>query len=127
MIKAIRTWTHENFPKQTQKWWTTLHKTLNKEESLEALSKESVDSYDENMKEGLGILQLLIMKRCPAALEGQWSAILKRISACEVASKKITDYLLSTYSKKDIHYELLQYLASNLQFVTPTTYWLLKE
>ena len=109
------------------KWWKSLHTSLNAEESLEALAKESIDAYDVNMREGLGILQLLVMHKNPDLLGGKWSPIMKKISTCEDASKKVTEYLLSSYAKKDQQEELQQYLQTNLQYITPSTYWLLKE
>jgi len=61
MVKKIRTWNCATFPTMTQKWWTQLHEALNANETLEVLAKEAVDDYDYRMKEGLAILQILIM------------------------------------------------------------------
>jgi len=61
MIKKIRTWNCENFQNRTPKWWTLLHEALNANETLEVLTKEAVDDYDHNMREGLVILQILVM------------------------------------------------------------------
>jgi len=58
---------------------------LNAEESLEALEKAAIDEYDVRMREGLGLLQVLVMQNCPGASEGKWSQVLKRIAVCETA------------------------------------------
>jgi len=61
MVNKIRTWKAQNFPYLPKKWWSQLHEALNADESLEALNKEAVDDYDHRMREGLGILQILVM------------------------------------------------------------------
>ena len=61
MVNKLRTWKAHNFPFLPEKWWNQLHEALNADESLDALKKEAVDDYDHRMREGLGILQILVM------------------------------------------------------------------
>jgi len=62
-----------------EKWWTQLHEALNADESLDALNKDAVDDYDHRMREGLGILQILVMQKCPSVVDGMWSPVLKKV------------------------------------------------
>jgi len=59
-----------------QEWWNKLQYALNTNGEFEALSKEAVDDYDHQVREGLGILQLLVMIKCPTAANGFWSPVL---------------------------------------------------
>jgi len=127
MVNKIRTWKAQNFPFLPEKWWIQLHEALNAEDSLEALSKDAVDDYDHRMREGLGILQILVMQKCPLVVDGMWSQVLKKVSSCGIASRAIADYLLSNISKKDIHDEIRALLSANLQFITPSTVWFLEH
>ena len=67
-----------------------------------ALSKEAVDPYDKDMLEGLAILQLLVMEKAPAELNGAWSPLLYKIAANSETSAKIADFLLLPFTKKDL-------------------------
>jgi len=100
---------------------------LNAEESLEALEKATVDDYDLRMREGLGLLQVLVMQNCPSASEGKWSQMLKRIAVCESARSAVTRFLLESINKKDLYDEVEALISANLQYLTPTTVWLLKH
>ena len=66
-------------------WWKQLHKILNSEETLQAISKEITDEDDQSMRTGLGILELLAMEEI-GDLEGTWSPILQKIASSEVVS-----------------------------------------
>jgi len=79
-IKTIRTWKADELPNMAKEWWNNLQKALNANGELEVLSKEAIDDYDHLVKEGLGILQLLVMQKCPTAANGFWSPVLKKVN-----------------------------------------------
>ena len=60
-IKRIKAWRAEDFPTMGLKWWNELQRALDANGKSEALSKEAVDDYDHRVKEGLGILQILVL------------------------------------------------------------------
>ena len=86
-------------------WWKQLHEILNSEETLQAISKEITDEDDQNMREGLGILELLAMEEI-GDFEGTWSPILQMIASSEVVSSEIATFLLSSIGKKDLQEEV---------------------
>ena len=77
-LKKIRSWKEEDFPSAGSKRWKELQHALDVNGQSDALSKDAIDEYDHRVKEGLGILQILVMQQSPAATNGQWSPVLKR-------------------------------------------------
>ena len=77
-IKKIKSWRSEDFPTMGSKWWNDLQRALDANGRSEALSKEAVDEYDHKVKEGLGILQILVLQQSPASANGQWLPVLRR-------------------------------------------------
>jgi len=78
------------------------------------------------VKEGLGILQLLVMQKCPTAANKCYSPVLKKINQSVESTAGIIDYLLEPFNKKDLHDEIRILLLANLENFTPSTVWLLK-
>ena len=116
-----------NFPYVTPKWWKALHKALNARETLEALSKAPVSKYDRDSRTGLGILQVLVMKKIPGEIGGDRPPLLAKIADCPEAKAAIAEFLLQPFEKKEIMNELRGLLASNLAYLTPTTVWFLDD
>ena len=111
----------------TPKWWKSLHDALNAPKTLEALSKKAMGKYDTDSRTGLGILQVLVMKKAPEAIDGEWSPLLARIAECPEAKAAIVEFLLQPFEKKEIMNELRGQLAHNLAYITPTTVWFLDD
>ena len=111
----------------TPKWWKSLHEALNAPKTLEALSKKAVGKYDRDSRTGLGILQVLVMKKAPEAIGGDWSPLLAKIADCKEAAAAIADFLLQPFEKKEIMNELRGLLIHNLAYLTPTTVWFLDD
>ena len=109
------------------KWWKGLHEALNARETLEALSKKAMSKYDRDSRTGLGILQVLVMKKAPEAIDGEWSPLLAKIADCKEAAEAIADFLLQPFEKKEIMNELRGLLIHNLAYLTPTTVWFLDD
>ena len=80
MVKRLRALKGKHFPEMSPKWWTDLQNALNLNGLHETLSKEAVDEYDHSVKEGLGILQILCMRKCPTAANDYWSPVLKKVN-----------------------------------------------
>ena len=57
----IRLMKKEKLPKKDHNWWKRLQSALNVNGENEFMSKEAVDDYDHRVKEGLGVLQILVM------------------------------------------------------------------
>jgi hypothetical protein len=60
-----------------------------------------VDRDDRNMREGLAILQLVVMRRAPSVVGGTWSPLLQKISTCKEVAAAVADFLLTPLSKKE--------------------------
>ena len=107
------------------KFWSQLHQALNAPETLEALSKPSVDMDDLYMREGLAILQILVLDKAPAASDDQWSPLLQKVACNEDVSFAVSGFLLSTFTKKELHDEIRSLLTAHIGHLTPSTIWLL--
>ena len=79
------------------------------------------------MREGLVILQLLVIEKTPGVLEGAWSPLLLKIASSPQISLVIADFLLSTFNKRDLIEELRGILANNLVHLTPSTVFFLRQ
>ena len=88
---------------------------------MEALDKKPEDDFDKDCREGLGILQILVMKWAPAEMNGEWSPLFQKIASCTEVPDKIADYLLKPFEKKEIMNEVRALLAANLAHITPST------
>jgi hypothetical protein len=53
------------------------------------------------MREGLAILQLVVMRRAPSVVGGTWSPLLQKISTCKEVAAAVADFLLTPLSKKE--------------------------
>ena len=126
-IMKLRRQNPVNFPYMTRQWYDKLNQALNATETLEVLSRAPVDPYDQEMREGLGILQMIVMKKAPGLLKGTWSPLLQKIASCEDASYAIADFLLRPLSKRDYLNEVRGLLATNLAHITPSTLWFLEQ
>ena len=111
----------------TTKQWTQLHEALNAPESLVVLSKEAVDQDDRNMREGLAILQLLVMVKVPAALKGTWSPLLGKIATGQDTATAIAEWLLAPISKGKLQEETHGLLAAHVCYIMPSTVWCLSH
>ena len=80
-----------------------------------------MDEHDRSLREGMGILQLLLMKHSPESLAGQWSPILKLVSQSSHVSAGVVDWILKSYHKKDLLEETGVFLQQHLAHFTPST------
>ena len=53
-----------------------------------------MDDDDHDMREGLAILQVLVMEKTPSTLEGAWSPLLQKVATNTEVSLAIADFLL---------------------------------
>ena len=53
------------------------------------------------MREGLAILQLIVMRRAPSVVGGTWSPLLQKISICKEIAGAVVDFLLTPLRKKE--------------------------
>ena len=91
------------------------------------MSKKVVDQDDQDMREGLAILQVLVMKAVPTAVNGSWSPLLKKVAAWKPAAEAIAEFLLVPFSKRDLQEEVQLLLAENIATLTPSTVWYLES
>ena len=90
----------------SNRWWKQLHQAINANETLEALSKAPVDPDDQDMREGLAILQVLVMKKAPTAVDSGWSPLLRKVASCKPVSQAIAKFLLDSIKEKDLKEEV---------------------
>ena len=109
------------FPKKDKSWWKSLEEALNAPQTLDVLDKEAVDKDDTDSRIGLGILQLIVMKKAPDELDGDWSPLLAKLASCEKVALAIADFLLQPFSKPELMGEVRGLLAANLAYLTPST------
>ena len=107
------------------KWWSQLNQALNDDETLDVLGQDWVDKYDLEMREGLAILQLLVMKKVPAALDGQWSPLLRKVAACKKVAPAIANFLMKPFEKSETLNDVKSLLTQHIAHITPSTLWLL--
>ena len=91
------------------------------------MSKDPVDQYDRDVREGMAILQLIVMTRAPSAIEGSWSPLLRKVAACNEVAAAIADFLLSHLGKREYQEELRGLLIEHVAHITPSTVWLLSH
>ena len=69
-IKKIRSLKAEDLSRMGNYWWNELQQALDANGQSDALSKDAVDDYDHRVKEGLGILQILVLQENPVSANG---------------------------------------------------------
>lgn len=102
IVKKLRVHRTCTIPVASPKQWQQLHEALNAEDTLKICSRKVIDQYDLDMREGLAILQLMVMEKVPDALGGDWSPLLHRIASCTPVVTNIVNLLLASISKKDL-------------------------
>lgn len=63
------------------------------------MSKEAVDDYDHRVREGLGILQVMVMQQCPNVSNSFWSSVLRKQNQSVRSTEGIIDYILAPLNK----------------------------
>ena len=79
------------------------------------------------MREGLAILQIFVLDKAPAASSDQWSPLLQKVSLDKDVSFAVAGFLLSTFTKKELHDEIRGLLTEYLGNITPSTIWFLNH
>ena len=69
-----------------------------------------MDEHDRALREGVGILVLLIMKYYPEGFDGGWSQVLKLVSKSDNVAAAVVDFILRPYTKKDLLEETRAFL-----------------
>ena len=79
------------------------------------------------MREGLAILQILVLDKAPTASAGQWSPLLLKVADNKDISFAVAGFLLSSFSKRELHDEIRGLLTEHVGHLTASTIWLLNH